>query len=78
LKQAGKKVQPLPPKILLKADDLAYERKRYIQDNSPYCIYLPSKEIMFKLMRACIKCEEISELWINNLVIPKKAVGKKW
>ncbi len=34
--------------------DLVYSDSRYIPNFSPYCIYIPKKEIMAKLMRACI------------------------
>ena len=27
-------------------------------------MYIPNKEVMFKLMRACIKVNDPSELWI--------------
>ena len=34
--------------------DLVYNEKRYIKDNSPNTLYIPSKLVMFKLMRACL------------------------
>lgn len=37
--------------------------------NDPECspseIYIPRKEIMFKLMRACIKVKNVKHLWFN-------------
>lgn len=32
-----------------------YPDQRYIEGKSPNCIFLPCKEVMLKLMRACIK-----------------------
>jgi hypothetical protein len=36
--------------------DLVYPEERYVDDHSPFCIYIPSKPIMVKLMKACIGC----------------------
>lgn len=30
------------------------------------CVYIPSNEILFKLMKACIGCDKIEDLWIFN------------
>ena len=51
-------------KLPVKADDLVYAQSRYIQGFSPYCIYIPRREIMFKLMRACIAVSDPSDLWM--------------
>ena len=32
---------------------------------SPMIVYIPSKEVMFKMMRACLGCNHKEELWIN-------------
>jgi len=45
-------------------EDRVYPDSRYTEGNSPYCIYIPVKEVMLKLMRACIKVKNIDELWI--------------
>ena len=51
--------------------DLVYFKTRYIEGFSPYCIYIPKKEIMLKLMRACIEVKKPEDLWINQeLVCP--------
>ena len=34
--------------------DLVYQQGRFIEGFSPYCVYIPRKEIMFKIMRACM------------------------
>jgi len=41
-----------------------YPCARYKKDNSPNCVYLPCKEIMLKMMRACIKVKKPKNLWI--------------
>ena len=46
--------------------DRVYPDSRYMKGNSPYTIYIPSKEIMLKLMRACIKVKKVEDLWIYN------------
>jgi len=40
-----------------------YADTRYVYGNSPYCLYIPNRDIMFKLMRACVKVEDAEELW---------------
>ena len=42
-----------------KVEDKVYPDSRYVEGNSPNCIYLPNKEIMLKLMRACIKVKDV-------------------
>lgn len=51
----------LPTKI----DDWVYPESRYIEGFSPYVIYIPKKEIMMKMMRACIEVKKPEDLWIN-------------
>ena len=48
-----------------KDDDLVYSNDRYIKDNSPVCIYLPSKLLLLKIMRACIDIEHEKDLWFQ-------------
>jgi hypothetical protein len=45
--------------------DLVYSESRYIEGFSPYCIYIPKKEIMIKMMRASIAVPKIEDLWIH-------------
>jgi hypothetical protein len=42
-----------------------YKFTRYLSRHSPHCIYLPTKFVMFKLMRACIDVKGVGELWFN-------------
>lgn len=37
--------------------DLVYNLNRYQHDHSPMIIYIPSKAILFKMMRACVGCK---------------------
>ena len=46
-------------------DKLVYPEFRYIKGQVPYCIYIPRKEIMLKLMRACIGVTREEDLWFN-------------
>ena len=52
----------VPPKGI---DDLAYCKSRYQEENSPKSIYIPSPEMMFKMMRACISVDKEGDLWFN-------------
>ena len=53
-------------KIPTHAGDLVYSECRYIKGNSPLCVYIPRKELMFKLMRACVEVKHRDELWFNK------------
>ena len=41
-------------KVAVDEYDLIYPEGRYIEDQVPFHLYIPKREIMFKLMRACI------------------------
>ena len=45
-------------------DDLVYHKSRYTEDQSPSIIYIPSKIVMVKLMRACMGVTSNEQLWI--------------
>ena len=45
--------------------DLVYARSRLEQDFSPLVVYLPTKQLMFKMMRACSGCFSDKDLWFN-------------
>ena len=49
-----------------KIEQRIYPDNRYIAGASPHCIYIPCKEIMLKIMRACINVKESHQLWINK------------
>ena len=46
-----------------KVEDFVYPASRYIEGKRPWCLYIPNKEIMFKMMRACIKVKDPKDLW---------------
>lgn len=46
--------------------DRVYPETRMIDGFSPTVIYIPSREIMFKMMRACIGVTDPKDLWIFN------------
>ena len=50
----------------VKVDDWVYPESRYIKGFSPYVIYIPKKEIMLKMMRACIEIKRPEDLWFNT------------
>ena len=35
-------------------EHLVYPEQRYKEDETIYCIYIPRREIMIKIMRSCI------------------------
>lgn len=51
---------------------LIYKPSRFDEKRSPNCIFLPSQELLFKMMRACIGAESPKDLWIydENISIP--------
>ena len=56
-----------------RAEDRVYPDSRYTPGNSPFCIYLPNKEVMLKLMRACVKVKIVEDLWVmKNPPITRK------
>jgi len=46
-------------------EELAYDRKRYVQAECPRCIFIPSKYVMFSIMRACLGVKNPRMLWIT-------------
>ena len=49
---------------------LVYDESRYHLDDdiskNIYCLYIPSKEVMFKIMRACVNAQIENDLWFNQ------------
>lgn len=54
------------PKIPADKDDYAYAESRLIKGFIPTVVYVPTKEMMFKMMRACIGVTKVQDLWINK------------
>ena len=54
-------------KVIVENDPsvLIYSNCRYTADTSPSTIYIPSVEVMFKIMRACIGITNVNDIWIN-------------
>jgi hypothetical protein len=46
--------------------NLIYSQNRYTPEHSPLCVYIPSAEVLFKLVRACQGCKKLEDLWIYN------------
>ena len=44
--------------------DLVYPLNRYYKAYSPFTMYLPSRTLLFKMMKACCGCKTIDDLWI--------------
>ena len=45
-------------------DDLVYPVSRFEEGNSPHTLYLPNRDMMFKIMRACVKITDPKDLWL--------------
>ena len=45
---------------------LVYKASRFDEKISPNCIFIPSQEFLFKMMRACIDAKTPEDLWIYN------------
>ena len=58
-------------------DELVYRSDRYVEEYSPKVLYIPSKLILFKLMRACIGITKKDQLWFRHTEKNKSWVGKK-
>jgi len=56
-------------------DELVYAESRFTKGSSPVCVYIPNKDIMFKIMRACIKVETPADLWTCSVEMRQMAAG---
>lgn len=54
------------PNSKFTVEDMVYPKSRYFDEYSPMIIYIPSKPMMVKIMRACMGCQSPADLWINN------------
>jgi hypothetical protein len=59
-------VDPELYKVPQSPDELVYPAYRYVKGRCPYCIYIPRKEIMLKIMRACVGVDSVSEVWYHQ------------
>ena len=46
--------------------NLTYQLDRYNEEFSPMCVYIPTNDILFKLMRATIGVDKVQDIWIFN------------
>jgi hypothetical protein len=60
--------------------DKVYPDLWYRESSCPYCIYIPRKEIMLKMMRACIGISDVQDLWFNLDMdkVKQKELMKTW
>jgi len=45
----------------LKEDYLVYRGNRYLKDYSPKMLIVPSRMLMFKIMRACVGLKDLGQ-----------------
>ena len=53
-------------KLICENMKLIYAQDRYHEDNSPSQVFIPAKEVLLKMMKACIGVENIYEVWIYD------------
>ena len=56
------------PKTMVPAnsENLVYPESRYIKGMIPFVIYIPKKEMMMKMIRACFGVKKVEDLWFNQ------------
>ena len=54
------------PELNIEIDTPVYNLKRLVPGMSPSCLWMPKKELMVKLMRACINARTKNDLWFNR------------
>ena len=45
--------------------NLIYPMNRYYDSQSPTPIFVPTSEVLFKMMKACVDIKKEEELWIK-------------
>lgn len=50
--------------FLINREDLVYHKSRYHPDYCPRLIFIPSDQVLVKMMRACIAVDKFQDLWI--------------
>ena len=58
------KVSEVKEKKVVNGTDLIYQFDRYYDKQSPFPIYIPTNEMFFKMMKACLGCKTEHDLWI--------------
>ena len=41
-----------------------YDVKQYLSADGPKCIYIPSAQLMFQMMRGCLGVKRAEDLWV--------------
>ena len=72
-KKVAKKEEEIEGTII----DLAYPIKCYFEDNSPSCIYIPSNETLFKMMKACVGCQFPEDLWMFKMQMTSRTTDQE-
>ena len=54
------------PKDPFRMEKNIYPDSRYCKEHSPLILYIPSRTIMIKMMRACFDCSKPEDLWFNQ------------
>jgi hypothetical protein len=58
------KTSSVEPELLHDRQDLVYPPSRYRNEASPAMLFLPSKQMILKMMRACMGVTRIQDLWL--------------
>ena len=53
-------------KIPNEPGELVYNKKWYQDQTHVLGLYVPSRKVMWKIMRACLNVQSEHELWFNN------------
>ena len=48
------------------SEKLIYPEHKYNSEQSPTCVYMPSRPMILKILRACMGVEQVEELWFNR------------
>ena len=64
-KKDGKEAQPVTM-LPANTEHLVYPESRYIKGMIPFVIYIPKKEMMMKMIRACFGVKKVEDLWFNQ------------
>ena len=57
--------EPIETDYIFDEGGLVYANERYVRENSPHTIYIPSRMVLFKIMRACIDISYPEYLWFS-------------
>ena len=52
--------------------DISYDPQRYDEVCSPMCVLVPHRDVLFKMMKACVGVEKVQDLWMYNESIEER------